>query len=132
MRLSTGPCTGQIVQGRRHRLQLTTRSRGDGGGTEVIVNIMRILVALDGSRWAESALPKAVELVKQNNGARVVVVRAVDPATVDGDGTTEARMSAINDAADYLGDIAAQLREAGVRPVSRSVLYAAAGPAIVR
>lgn len=93
---------------------------------------MKILVALDGSRWAEAALPKAVELVKQNDGATVVIVRAVDPASLDGAGATEARVSAINEAADYLGSIAAQLREEGVRPVSRSVLYAAAGPAIVR
>jgi nucleotide-binding universal stress UspA family protein len=99
---------------------------------EMIMKIMRILVALDGSRWAEAALPKAVELVKQNDGAKVVIVRAVDPATLDGAGFTEARVRAINEAADYLGTIAAQLREEGVRPVSRSVLYAAAGPAVVR
>ena len=98
----------------------------------MIVKIMRILVALDGSRWAEAALPKVVELVKHNTGAEVVVIRAVEPANLDGIGATEARVSAINEAAEYLGNIAAQLREEGVRPVSRSVLYAAVGPAIVR
>lgn len=95
------------------------------------MKIMNILVALDGSRWAEAALPKAIELAKDNDGAKVVVVRAVDPATLDGAGLTEATINAINEAADYLGDVAAQLREQGVRPVARSILYADPGPAIV-
>ena len=95
------------------------------------MKIMKIVVALDGSRWAEAALPKAVELVKDNDGAKVVVVRAVDPATLDGAGLTAARVKAINEAANYLGDIAAQLRERGVRPVVRSILYTSPGPAIV-
>jgi nucleotide-binding universal stress UspA family protein len=94
------------------------------------VRVMTILVALDGSREAETALPKAVELVKQNEGAKVVLARAVDPTTLGGVGAKEARLAAINKAAEYLGDVAAQLREKGVRPVVRSVWYAAAGLAI--
>jgi nucleotide-binding universal stress UspA family protein len=93
---------------------------------------MKILVALDGSRWAEAALPKAVELVRQNTGATVVVVRAVDPQTHDGAVLTEAGVRALDEAADYLGNVAAKLRRAGVRPVARSVMYAAPGPAIAR
>lgn len=70
---------------------------------------------------------KAVELVKQHDGAKVVLVRAVDPATLAGGGATDSRLAAINGAAEYLGDVAAQLRKEGVRPVVRSVWYAAAG-----
>ncbi len=95
------------------------------------MKITKILVALDGSRWAEAALPKAVELVSDNSDAKVVIVRAVRPATQDGGALTKARVHAVNEAADYLGDVAARLREQGVRPVTRSVLYADAGPAIV-
>ena len=94
------------------------------------MKVMTILVALDGSREAESALPTAVGLVKQNDGAKVVLVRAVDPTTLDGVGAKETRVAAINEAAEYLGDVAARLREEGVRPVVRSVWYAAAGLAI--
>jgi nucleotide-binding universal stress UspA family protein len=94
------------------------------------VKVMKILVALDGSREAEAALPKAVALVKQNDGAKVVLVRAVDPATLAGTGAANARVTAINEAAEYLGDVAAQLRKQGVRPVVRSVWYAAAGVTI--
>ena len=46
------------------------------------MRIARILVALDGSPDAEIALPTAVELVKQSAAAQVVLVRAVDPATL--------------------------------------------------
>lgn len=112
----------------------------DDGGDEVAwstvrtwerpVKVMKILVALDGSREAEAALPKAVELVKQNDGAKVVLVRAVDPATLAGAGAADARVTAINEAAEYLGEMAAQLRKQGVRPVVRSVWYAPAGVTI--
>lgn len=94
------------------------------------VKVRKIVVALDGSREAEAALPKAVELVKQNDGAKVVLVRAVDPATLAGAGVPDARVTAINEAAEYLGDVAARLREQGVCPVVRSVWYAAAGATI--
>src|SRR5688572_25856504 len=116
VRLSTGPCRGPPVQRRRQRLWSTTCSSASGRRLERIVKLMKILVALDGSRWAEAALPKAVELVKQNEGATIVVVRAVDPATQDGSVLTEAGVRAINEAADYLGNVAAQLRKDGVRP----------------
>jgi hypothetical protein len=91
---------------------------------------MKILAVLDGSRCAETVLPKAVELVRQHPDATVVVARAVDPATVPRDGGNQARVAAMNEAAEYLGEVAARLRSEGVRPVTRSVWYAAAGPAI--
>ena len=93
---------------------------------------IRILAVLDGSRWAETVLPKAVELVRDLPGAKVVVIRAVDPATLPGAGGHEARAAAINEAAEYLDKVATRLRSEGVRPVGRSVWYAAAGPAIVQ
>ena len=94
------------------------------------MRITRILVALDGSRESETTLSKAVDLVKDNHDAKVVLVRAIDPATLAGQRAPEARTTAINEAAEYLGDVAARLRTEGVRPVVRSVWYADAGPAI--
>jgi nucleotide-binding universal stress UspA family protein len=93
---------------------------------------MRMLAVLDGSRGAETVLPKAVDLVRHHPGAKVVVFRAVDPATLPGDGGHEARAAAINEAAEYLDKVATRLRSEGVRPVGRSVWYAPAGPAIVQ
>jgi len=91
---------------------------------------MKILIPLDGSAMAETALKKAVELAKQNGGARLVLVRAVDPATLPG-GFAAAQVSAINGAATYLENVAARLRLEGIDLVGRSVWYAAAGSAIV-
>jgi nucleotide-binding universal stress UspA family protein len=92
---------------------------------------MKILVPLDWSRAAEAALPKAVGFARQNAGARFVLVRAVDQATLSGVGFTAAHVSAINEAAEYLHNVAALLRTEGIDLVGRSVWYAAAGPAIV-
>lgn len=94
------------------------------------MKVTKILVALDGSREAEAALPKAVQLVKENEGAKVVLVRAVDPVALAGAGAADVRLIAINAAAEYLGGVAAQLRKQGVSPVVRSVWYAAAGVTI--
>ena len=94
------------------------------------MKIMTILVALDGSREAENALPKAVAVVKQNDGAKVVLVRAIDPTTLGAGGAKTTRLAAINEAAEYLGEVAARLRQEGVRPVVRSVWCAAAAVAI--
>ena len=88
----------------------------------------KILVPLDGSSMAEAALPKAVELAKQNGAAKLVLVRAVDPASLPGG---YGQVTAINQAAEYLRNVAVRLRDEGVDVVGRSVSYAAAGPAIV-
>jgi nucleotide-binding universal stress UspA family protein len=94
------------------------------------VRIARILVALDGSRDAESALPKVVELATQTAAVTVVLVRAVDPATLAGKTDSDVRVAAINEAAEYLGDVAVRLRGEHVRAVTRSVWFAGAGDAI--
>jgi nucleotide-binding universal stress UspA family protein len=39
---------------------------------------MKILIPLDGSPGAEAALPKAMELAKQSDGAKLCLVRAVE------------------------------------------------------
>jgi nucleotide-binding universal stress UspA family protein len=88
----------------------------------------KILVPLDGSSTAEAALPRAAELAKQNGGAKLVLLRAVDPATLPGG---DGQVTAINQAAEYLRNVAVRLRNEGVDVAGRSVCYAAAGPAIV-
>ena len=88
----------------------------------------RILVPLDGSSTAEAALPKAVDLAKQHGAAKLVLVRAVDPASLAGG---YGRVAAINQAAEYLRNVAVRLRNEGVEVIGRSVCYDAAGPAIV-
>ena len=100
------------------------------------MKITKLLVPLDGSFRAEVALQEAVELLRQHVGARLVLVRAVDPASLPRLGATgpqvaASQMAAINEAAEYLRGVAAKLRNQGVGLVARSVWYDAAGPAIV-
>jgi len=95
------------------------------------VKIMKILIPLDGSPGAEAALLEAIQFLEQNNGARFVLVRAVDPTGQPAPGATGTPLADVNEAAEYLGSVAEQLREKGVSLVDRSVWYAPAGPAIV-
>jgi nucleotide-binding universal stress UspA family protein len=91
---------------------------------------MKILVPLDGSPMAEAALPKALELAKRNEAARIILLRAVDPAALPGR-FSATQVAAINEAAAYLDNVAGRLRREGVELVGRSVSYAGAGRAIV-
>lgn len=81
---------------------------------ELTMKVAKILVPLDGSPRAEAALPKAVDLLRVNDAARLVLVHAVDPATVPGLAFTDAHVAAINAGADYLRRVAEQLRNEGV------------------
>jgi nucleotide-binding universal stress UspA family protein len=91
---------------------------------------MKILIPLDGSPGAETALPKAMELAKQSDGARLCLVRAVEPITRP-DGFPAVPIATINEAAEYLKNIAAHLQNEGADLIWRSVRYATAGAAIV-
>jgi nucleotide-binding universal stress UspA family protein len=44
----------------------------------------KILIPLDGSRFAEAALPKAVELVRNNPDATLILLRAAEATTFPG------------------------------------------------
>lgn len=91
---------------------------------------MKILIPLDGFPGAEAALPKAMDLAKQSDGAKLCLVRAVEPVTRP-DGFAAVPMAAINEAAEYLKSVAEQLQNEGADLIWRSVRYATAGAAIV-
>jgi hypothetical protein len=87
-----------------------------------------ILVLIDGPSTADAVLPKVVDLAKRNDDAKVVLIRALDPATVK---VGCEQVAAIDHAAEYLRTVARRLRNEGVDVVRRSVCYAAAAQAIV-
>ena len=91
----------------------------------------KILVPLDGSRFAEAALPKAMELFSNNPDATLILLRATGATTFPGVDPIDARVSVIHEAEDYLETVAARLREDGVSAVRTSVWYGAAAPAIL-
>jgi nucleotide-binding universal stress UspA family protein len=91
----------------------------------------KILVPLDGSPFAEAALPKAVELIRNNGEATLILLRAAEAATLPGVDPTDAQVTVVREAEEYLETVAARLREDGVPRVRTSVWYGAAAPSIL-
>jgi hypothetical protein len=95
------------------------------------MNFDKILIPLDGSRFAEAALPRAVELVRNNPGATLILLRATEATTFPGVDPIDAQVSVVHEAENYLEAVAARLREDGVSGVRTSIWYGAAAPAIL-
>jgi nucleotide-binding universal stress UspA family protein len=91
----------------------------------------KILVPLDGSLFAEAALPKAVELIRNNDKATLILLRAAEAATLPGVDPTDAQVTVVREAEEYLKTVAVRLREDGVPGVRTSVWYGAAAPSIL-
>ena len=89
------------------------------------------LTPLDGSRFAEAAQPKAMELLSNNPDATLILLRAAEARTFPGVDPIDAQVSAVQEAEDYLETVAARLRKDGVSGVKTSVWYGAAAPAIL-
>jgi|RhiMetdeSRZDD1v2_1073273.scaffolds.fasta_scaffold552669_2 nucleotide-binding universal stress UspA family protein len=91
----------------------------------------KILIPLDGSRFAEAALPKAMELVSTNPDATLILLRAAEARTFPGVDPIDAQLSVVHEAEDYLETMAARLRKDGGSAVRTSVWYGAAATAIL-
>jgi nucleotide-binding universal stress UspA family protein len=89
-----------------------------------------ILVPLDGSTLAESALAKATELC-QSTGARLWLIRAAEAHRLPGGDPTEAQVEVVAEAEKYLGQVAERLRAQGMGKVETSVWYGPPAHAIV-
>jgi nucleotide-binding universal stress UspA family protein len=89
----------------------------------------RILVPLDGSALAESALGRALEFV--HGGATLMLLRAAEAHTLPGVDPTDAQVEVVREAEEYLATVAARLAEKGVNHVETSVWYGPAAAAIV-
>jgi nucleotide-binding universal stress UspA family protein len=89
-----------------------------------------ILVPLDGSTLAESALAKATELC-QSAGARLWLIRAAEAHRLPGGDPTEAQVEVVAEAEKYLGQVAERLRAQGMARVETSVWYGPPAYAIV-
>ena len=91
----------------------------------------KILVPLDGSLFAEAALPKAVELIRNSDEATLILLRAARATVCPGVDPSDAQVTVVREAEEYLETVAARLREDGVPGVRTSVWYGAAAPAIL-
>jgi len=91
----------------------------------------KILIPLDGSLFAEAALPKAVELIRTNSRATLILLRAAEAATCPGVDPTDAQVTVVHEAEEYLETVTARLREHGIFKVKTSVWYGAPARAIL-
>jgi nucleotide-binding universal stress UspA family protein len=83
----------------------------------------RILVPLDGSSLAESALPVAIDLLAAAPTSTLVLLRAAEaPAYLGGD-PIEAQVRVVREAEDYLNAVRDRLIRSGVAEVQTSVCY---------
>jgi nucleotide-binding universal stress UspA family protein len=94
------------------------------------MKIKTILVPLDGSTLAESALTPAVDLAREH-GARVVLLRAAEAHTLPMVDPTEAQVRAVRAAEEYLGDARGRVSRAGIADIDTSVWYGPPAEAIV-
>ena len=93
------------------------------------MKLQKILVPLDGSVLAESALEQAVELALEKRA--LMLLRAAEVSTFPGVDPTEAEARVVREAEQYLDGVAEQLRARGVNDVETSVWYGPADSAIV-
>lgn len=76
-------------------------------------------------------MPKAVELIRNNREAALILLRAAEVRTLPGVDPIDAQVSAVQEAEDYLEAVAARLRDDDVPGVRTSVWYGAAAPSIL-
>jgi nucleotide-binding universal stress UspA family protein len=94
------------------------------------MRVEKVLVPLDGSPVAEAALPVATDLVKQNPGATVTLLRAAEAPTLPGADPVAPQVMAVREAEDYLETVARRLVRDGVK-VKTSVWYGPPASSIV-
>jgi nucleotide-binding universal stress UspA family protein len=90
----------------------------------------KILVPLDGSALAETAIPTAVQLAKAQRGT-VVLMRAAAAPWLAGEAVVDAQVAIVREAEEYLGALADRLRADGSGEVDTSVWYGAPATSIV-
>jgi len=95
------------------------------------MKVNKVLVPLDGSRLAEAALTPAVELLRENPAATLVLLRAAEATRVPGTDPAEAQFAVVHEAESYLDAVAARLARQGITQVTTSVWYGPPAAAIV-
>src|SRR5262249_49306531 len=114
----------------RHRRCLN-EGRAVAAPLEATMNLATILLPLDGSLLAESAIPTAIDVMMGHPEATLVLLRAAKAVTVPGTNATDAEVAVVREAETYLATVAAWLRTRGVTHVKTSVWYGAAPTAII-
>jgi nucleotide-binding universal stress UspA family protein len=90
----------------------------------------KIIVALDGSIFAEAALWNALDLAEKN-GATLSLLRAAEIHALPGTDKVEAQVNAIREAEEYLAAVVRRLADRGFRRAVSHVWYGPPAAAIV-
>ena len=94
------------------------------------MKIDKLLVPLDGSRLAEQALAKALD-VAEGGQPTLLLLRAAEASTWPGVDPTEEQIRVVHEAEEYLNAVQARLASKGIRKVETSVWYGPPASAIV-
>ena len=95
------------------------------------MEIKKILVPLDGSVLAEAALAPAVELATKTGAQMLVLLRAAEAHTMPMADPSEAQVTAVRTAEEYLAGARERVVKAGFERVETSVWYGPPAEAIV-
>jgi nucleotide-binding universal stress UspA family protein len=90
----------------------------------------KILVPLDGSMLAETALPAACGIAARD-AAAISLLRAAEVRSLPGADTIEAQVKAVQEAEDYLARVVERLKARGIDRVETHVWYGPAAASIV-
>jgi len=94
------------------------------------MNVAKVLVPLDGSELAESALGAAVEMARPAGGT-LILIRAAQSGVRPGIDPVRAQLEVVEEAEHYLATVKGQLGKQGVREVKTAVWYGPAASAII-
>jgi nucleotide-binding universal stress UspA family protein len=95
------------------------------------MELKKILVPLDGSVLAEAALAPAVELAMKTGAQMLVLLRAAEAHTMPMADPSEAQVTAVRTAEEYLAGARERVVKAGFERVETSVWYGPPAEAIV-
>jgi nucleotide-binding universal stress UspA family protein len=95
------------------------------------MKLEKVLVPLDGSHLAETALTKALDVVEGADGATLVLLRAAEATSWPGTDPTDEQIRVVREAEEYLAGVKAHLAKRGLDKVQTSVWYGPPASAIV-
>lgn len=90
----------------------------------------KVLVPLDGSKLAELAITKALD-VTEGSKPTFLLVRAAEASTWPGGDAADEQVKVVREAEEYLDTVKAALAHRGIRKVETSVWYGPPASAIV-
>jgi nucleotide-binding universal stress UspA family protein len=86
------------------------------------MKLRKVIVPVDGSALAETAVHRAVELASEA-GATLVLLRAAEAHALPGADPTNAQVAVVLEAEEYLAKLKARLAQGGFTNVDTSVWY---------